>query len=327
MRLTSLRVCLLSALIALGAAACNGDDAGTSASGGASGSGASGSGGGTRAGTAGGGGAVADAHEEAVGNAGAGGGDDARTGDRNDTDGSATDVTAPEPEADVEAGSDTSEAAPQDSGSSEARADAIEGGTSAKVCVEACNVDQDCAIDSGVQKVRCHPVTHRCATCVEDITCIASRSFWTAKPCTVDVDCVNDGGFTPFGDVCIDIGGAGYCAFLATSTTNCTAVLNTPTFSTFAVKKFGSTDSVEVCGKPSRCDADRGSCQNPCTSNTSCTPARGGKICNTGAGRCECGGDGDCGPGAPTCNLAIRQCECSSGSDCPADASRPLTCQ
>ncbi len=157
--------------------------------------------------------------------------------------------------------------------------------------------------------------------------CIAARSFWTAKTCTADVDCVNEGGFSQFGDVCIDVLGGGNCAFLATSTSNCTSTLNTATFSTFNVKKYGSDERVDVCGKPSRCDADRGSCQNPCTSNTSCTPARGGKTCNVGLGKCECGSDGDCGPGAPTCNLALKQCECASQSDCSADTGRTLTCQ
>jgi hypothetical protein len=196
-----------------------------------------------------------------------------------------------------------------------------------KICAEQCTTDDDCARDTGIQKFRCHPATHHCASCIDDMICIASRSLWTGKPCTVDSACVNDGGFAPFGDVCIDIGGSGYCAFLATSTTNCASFLNTATFSTFTVKKYGSDDAVDVCGKPSRCDADRGSCQNPCTSNTSCTPAKGGKTCNTGLGRCECASDGDCGPGAPTCNLDIKQCECGSQADCSADTGRTLTCQ
>jgi hypothetical protein len=205
--------------------------------------------------------------------------------------------------------------------------DASEAGASPAICAEVCSTDDDCARDVGVQALRCHPATHHCSTCLEDITCIAARSLWTAKVCTADFDCVNEGGFSPFGDVCIDIAGTGYCAFLATNTTQCTSFLNTPMFSTFEVKKLGSNERVNVCGKPSRCDADRGACQNPCTSNTSCTPARGGKVCNTGSGRCECAGDGDCGPGAPVCNLALRQCECGSQADCSTDTGRTLTCQ
>src|SRR5579859_1823577 len=168
-------------------------------------------------------------------------------------------------------------------------ADSSDAGRSPRVCAETCTVDDDCARDSGIQPFRCHPETHHCSTCVDDTICVATRSFWTAKPCSVDLDCVNEGGFSPFGDVCIDVGGSGYCAFLATSTMSCTSVLNTPSFSTFRERKFGSGDPVDVCGKPSRCDADRGSCQNPCTSNTSCTPARGGKVCNVAIGRCQCG--------------------------------------
>jgi len=204
-------------------------------------------------------------------------------------------------------------------------ADAAE--TRPKVCAEACTQDDDCARETGIQAFRCHPATHRCATCVDDMICIASRSLWTGKACAEDSACVNEGGFAPFGDVCIDIGGAGYCAFLATSTANCASFLNTAMFSVFTVKKYGSDDHADVCGKASRCDADRGSCQNPCTSNTSCNPARGGTICNTGLGRCECAGDGDCGSGAPTCNMTIRQCECGSETDCSIDTGRTLTCR
>jgi hypothetical protein len=199
--------------------------------------------------------------------------------------------------------------------------------TRPKVCAEVCTVDGDCARDTGIQPFRCHPETHHCSTCVDDMICIATRSLWTARTCTDDSVCVNEGGFAPFGDVCIDIDGTGYCAFLATSTANCTVFLATPTFTIYPVKKFGSVDMVDVCGKPSRCDADRGSCQNPCTTNTTCTPARGGRTCNTGLGRCECASDVDCGPGAPTCTLAINQCECGSQADCSTDTGRTLTCQ
>src|SRR5260370_7491061 len=136
--------------------------------------------------------------------------------------------------------------------------------------------------------------------------CIATRSLWTARTCTADVDCVNEGGFSQFGDVCIDVVGGGNCAFLATSTSNCTSTLNTATFSTFNVKKYGSDERVDVCGKPSRCDADRGSCQNPCTSNTSCTPARGGKTCNVGLGKCKRVTDRTSRPGTPPPNLRLN---------------------
>jgi len=196
-----------------------------------------------------------------------------------------------------------------------------------KVCAQPCAADEDCSNETGVESLRCHPTTHRCATCLDDILCVARRSLWTGRTCTTDATCVNDGGFAPFGDVCVDIDGTGYCAFLATSTANCTSFLNTTMFSTFTVKKYGSSEMVDVCGKSSRCDADRGSCQNPCTSNTSCTPLRGGKTCNTGLGRCECASDADCGPGAPTCNLTIRQCECSAEMDCSTDTGRRLACQ
>src|SRR5258706_16203475 len=100
------------------------------------------------------------------------------------------------------------------------------------------------------------------------MVCVAARSLWTAKICTADVDCPNEGGFAPFGDVCVDIGGKGHCAFLAMNTAQCTSFLNTSMFSTFTVKKYGSDDRGDVCGKPSRCDAIRGSCQNPCATST-----------------------------------------------------------
>jgi hypothetical protein len=297
-------------------AGCSGDDdLGTGGSGGAAGSVA-----------AGGGGSDGGRGGAEAGHAGEGGFPDANV-DRSED--ASTDVTSSEPDSDEgEPASDVMfEGAPSDSELERASLPDSDGASSSpRVCAELCATDDDCARDSGVQKVRCHPTTHRCATCTDDMICIASRSLWTAKTCTVDGDCINDGGFSPFGDVCIDVVGTGYCAFLATSTTNCTSILNTPSFSTFTVTKYGSSDRVDVCGKPSRCDADRGSCQNPCTSNTSCSPARGGKTCNTGLGRCECASDADCGPGAPSCNLTLKQCECGAPTDCAADTGRTLTC-
>jgi hypothetical protein len=306
-------------------AGCTGDDdVGMTGSSGAAGAGgAAGS-----SGSAGVGGIVdaGGGSSGAAGNAGAGPGDaNAEVAEEPSEDSIGAESTS-----DVvgEIGSDSRVDEPEDSAPPEASlSDVREAGAAPKVCAEPCTVDDDCARDSGVQKYVCHPTTHRCTTCIDDLICVAARSLWTAKTCTLDFDCINEGGFSPFGDVCIDVGGVGQCAFLSTSTANCTSILNTSTFSTFVVKKYGSSDQASVCGKPSRCDADRGSCQNPCTSNTSCTPVRGGKTCNTVVGRCECASDADCGPGAPTCNLTIKQCECGSASDCSADTGRTLACQ
>jgi hypothetical protein len=305
---------VISAIVC-GAAGCKGDDDGT-ATGGAGASGAS-------TGGAGGSG-VLDASEGGSGMGGVGGVADAPLETAEET---STDAAAETPlDAPSEVASDAWDGAAESAEADEPPRDAPEAGMSAKVCAELCASDDDCARESGVQGFRCHPTTRRCSSCLDDAICIASRSLWTAKMCQIDADCVNEGGFSPFGDVCIDVDGTGYCAFFATSTTNCTSFLNTPTFSTFTVKKHGGDQRVDVCGKPSRCDADRGSCQNPCTSSTSCTPARGGKTCNTQLGRCECAGNEDCGPGAPICNLAIKQCECGSQADCSAETGRVLTC-
>jgi hypothetical protein len=299
-----------------------------------SGAGAAGSG---LAGRGGGGGVVAmgaggsgmggadgsDGSADAQGNAGAGGLVDA-SADRAEV--VTADVAGPDMSVDDRGPSaDALDAAADGDGATTVSLDSDGPGALPRFCAELCTTDDDCARDSGVQATRCHPTTRRCSTCLDDTICIASRSLWTGKKCTLDADCVNEGGFSPFGDVCVDVDGTGYCAFYATSTTSCMSFLNT--FSTFTIKKFGSEDRVDVCGKPSRCDAVRGSCQNPCTSNTSCTPARGGKVCNTGVGRCECATDGDCGPGAPTCNLAVRQCECGAQADCASDTGRILVCQ
>jgi hypothetical protein len=305
-------------------AACGGDD--ESATAGSTG-GTAGSGGGA-AGARSGAGGVNDAGEERSEEGGvAGSGGQAEAG-ADGSDESSTDVTSSETASDgLVSAPDGPDSAAEGSGMSDTSPESDAASSSPRVCAELCSVDDDCARDSGIQRFLCHPATHHCSTCLDDMICIATRSFWTAKTCTADFDCVNEGGFAPFGDVCIDVIGGGSCAFLATSTSNCTSTLNTATFSTFNVKKYGSDERVDVCGKPSRCDADRGSCQNPCTSNTSCTPARGGKVCNVGLGKCECGSDGDCGPGAPTCNLVLKQCECASPSDCSADTGRTLTCQ
>jgi hypothetical protein len=292
---------------------CGGDDVGTPGSGGSSSSAGPGAGGNH----AGAGGSSSGAGGLSGGSDDAGDASDARSSEAsNHVDG------VSQQDGQDESMSDSSQ---QDSVAEASIQDGDAAATRPKVCAEICAGDGDCARDTGIQPFRCHPATHHCSTCVDDMICVATRSLWTAKTCTDDPTCVNEGGFAPFGDVCIDIDGTGYCAFLATSTVNCTAFL--VTYSTFSVKKYGSSDMVDVCGRPSRCDADRGSCQNPCTSNTSCTPARGGRTCNTGLGRCECASDVDCGPGAPTCNLTIKQCECGSQADCSTDTGRTLTCQ
>jgi hypothetical protein len=326
---------------------CGGDDAGTAGSGGSSGStgiggkdaSAGGATGGATTGTGGvpgTSGGSAEASDDA-GDASVDGAEDTSadvdrsdevSGDAVRSEDVSADVEASEVDAQDETFADVQDAAFHDDESVEASLqDADAAAARPKICAEHCTADEDCARDTGIQKFRCHPTTHHCATCIDDWICIATRSLWTGKTCTEDSACVNEGGFAPFGDVCIDVDGTGYCAFLATSTSNCASFLNTTNFSTFHAKKYGSDDAVDVCGKPSRCDADRGSCQNPCTSNTSCTPARGGKTCNTGLGRCECASDGDCGPGAPTCNSTLKQCECGSQADCSADTGRTLTCQ
>ena len=211
----------------------------------------------------------------------------------------------------------------------DAVADAAEGAPPvSKICALECTTTADCNVGVSVFKQICDPATQRCVSCIDDLPCIAGASVWT-KSCMVDGDCT-----AMFGDYCVDIGGLGRCAFDSTK-------LGTPSCfgnaSTFAIKKHGATDTVNVCARlTTTCDLRRGRCEGPCvitcaadggSCTNNCTAARGGKVCNATTKRCECASDSDCASPTPHCNLVTQQCECGSGSDCAPDGGSALVCQ
>jgi hypothetical protein len=224
-----------------------------------------------------------------------------------------------------EAADDTSaEAGPFD----DAIADAAEGGPVSRICALECVTTADCNVGVSVFKQICEPQTHRCVSCIDDLPCIAGASVWT-KACMVDGDCT-----AMFGDYCVDVGGLGRCAFDSTKLGTASCFGNA---STFAIKKHGASDMVNVCARlTTACDLRRGRCEGPCTiacaadggsCTNNCTATRGGKVCNATTKRCECASDNDCASPTPHCNLVTQQCECGSGTDCAPDGGSALVCK
>jgi hypothetical protein len=192
-----------------------------------------------------------------------------------------------------------------------------------KLCFERCDDVDNCATRPGVMKWSCNHATGRCATCTDDLPCIAAASTWTSKTCTTDGDCATD--VVTFGDVCIDVKGVGYCAYVWNTTVpdGCKDRLVK-----LSMKKFGSdSDTVDVCSSDSRfCELHRGTCLVKCKADTTCSPASGGKHCNVATGRCECSSNTDCGSSAAVCNTDLKQCECD-GNSCLTDGGRALSCE
>jgi hypothetical protein len=192
---------------------------------------------------------------------------------------------------------------------------------SPKVCAVQCVTGNDCPT-VGLDHQSCNTSTHHCVSCLSDATCIAQQSAWAPIPCAADGDCAVAPGFS-FGDYCVDVDGAGRCAFDASKVgmLDCMGADDM-----YAIKKFATADIVMVCANLSQtCDSARGTCVSPCAS--SCTPALGGNVCNATNGHCECASNADCGGTAPVCNIDIHQCECGTVADCSgADSGRTVVC-
>ncbi len=245
---------------------------------------------------------------------------------RPDVDGSADSAgdAASEPSSDV-----SSETLAVDGTSDDAIADADDDGPPiSKICASGCVITDDCRPGTSIYKPICEPATHRCVSCIDDLPCIAGASVWS-KSCTVDGDCG-----PIFGDYCVDIGGAGFCAFDSTKSGTLSCVGNA---SSYTVMKHDGSSTVSVCARlTTTCDLRRGQCQGPCTitcaadggacTNT-CTVSRGGKICNATTRRCECASDNDCASPTSHCNPITLQCECTSGNDCSPDGGSTLVCK
>jgi hypothetical protein len=129
---------------------------------------------------------------------------------------------------------------------------------------------------------------------------------------------------TKFGDFCVDVKGAGYCAY-AWNTTVPDGCLNRTV--NLSIKKRESADMVQVCTSDNRfCDLHRGTCLTKCKADTGCSPSTGGRHCNVPTGRCECSSATDCGSTTAVCNTDLKQCECD-GLSCLTDGGRALSCE
>jgi len=172
-----------------------------------------------------------------------------------------------------------------------------------KSCVDHCNADNDCMPVLPVGDFECDLATHRCVTCRNDLACVAASSGWIIG-CTKSSDCVS------IGNVCINVNGAGKCAFTVAT---CGGIFPDD----IPAQEFPTGTAVTVCGiASSECHAGR--CVDRCSPIHTCTPEQGGSACNESTGRCECNDDNDCagGVGVSRCNTVTRQCECAGSADC-----------
>jgi hypothetical protein len=175
--------------------------------------------------------------------------------------------------------------------------------SSGKSCVERCNADADCKPLLPTAEYECDLESHRCIVCRNDLACVAAASGWIVG-CTQTSDC------SFVGDVCVDVNGAGKCAF-----TKATCAGAFP--DDIQAKELVTGATVTVCGvASSECHA--GQCVDRCGAMHACTPEQGGRICNGSTGGCECASDNDCsaGVGVSKCNTVTKQCECAGNADC-----------
>jgi len=302
-----------------------GGAAGTAGSGGSTGGsgGANGGSGGGTAGTAGAGGMGGG--DASAGSAGTGGtSSDASPDNRTDATSDVSMSDAPTSDATDAQATDASDAGATDTTTSDAVSS--EGGeagpVAAKECFVTCNTADDCQPDGAIKALLCN-AAHHCVKCIHDIKCAQGNSGWTS--CTSDANCKPEGGLV-FGDFCVDVEGAGYCAFASTNDAGCAGLTGTLT-----AKRFGGSEMVTVCADLSQtCDAAHGNCVGACDDllePTDCTPALGGNVCNTTTHKCECGSGADCGPVAPNCNLVTKQCECGTTNDCASDTGSTYVCE
>jgi hypothetical protein len=175
-----------------------------------------------------------------------------------------------------------------------------------KLCSHTCEPTEDCATETF-----CHPDLHRCIECNDRTDCIPIKSAWVST-CTMDSDCP----LVDFGDVCVDVGGRGFCAPAYDGTLGCLFPGEVP----ITLPKFGSSETIDVCGTDSgRCEDNR--CFSGCSSEPDfCTTGLTsgyGDTCDEASGHCTCEDDGECTHGPAHCDLATHRCvECGEASHC-----------
>lgn len=180
-----------------------------------------------------------------------------------------------------------------------------------KGCSYACNTDADCLHGpdaSADATYKCNPTRKRCENPIEmcnvNDDCLVFASFWFVSPCTSDLDCFP-------GDVCIDAGGAGFCATPApTDGGSCFLPPDRVTR-----HRFGAPDggTIDVCGDTTgRCDKNH--CFFGCDSSACSAQMGTGLTCNASSGLCECAASTECSLGA--CSQQSHHCECVVNADC-----------
>jgi hypothetical protein len=178
-----------------------------------------------------------------------------------------------------------------------------------KECAERCSDNDDCLVFGADLGYVCNQSTRRCEgfadPCTDSTECIPDASLWLWA-CNNDADC-----FFFTDDVCVDIGGLGFCARMVPYG-GCVD----PTPDEITLPRYSMSGTVEVCAQTDRQCID-GDCVRGCTLDIECTPNQNGSFCDTNTGRCLCQADADCGgPGVSRCNTQTGVCECSFHSDC-----------
>jgi hypothetical protein len=178
-----------------------------------------------------------------------------------------------------------------------------------KACTYECQLDDDCDPGNNYTCVDglCLNAERACSS---HDGCIAWATGLT-ETCAQDTDCYY---FADFGDLCISVGGSGYCVSVPFEG-DC--AFGAPTLA----NKFAVSDTATVCLDLSgRCDAHQ--CTRGCTSDPSfCTTSpnnKRGPVCDPDTGKCGgCTDDGQCGgPGTSHCNVATGTCGCVADDDC-----------
>jgi hypothetical protein len=176
-------------------------------------------------------------------------------------------------------------------------------------CMHQCTSDADCLINGMNVDRTCVDGACTREPCTSDEQCVALNSGWTT-PCTSGAgECVG------LQDICIDWGGEGLCASLASQFHGCSER------SGFDGNPIEVPDIdgnlVIVCGWPGTICTEAAQCFLPCDSNFDCD-SDAQPVCDVESGQCECGSDADCAileePHRSACNAG--SCGCSEDQQC-----------
>jgi hypothetical protein len=185
-----------------------------------------------------------------------------------------------------------------------------DGGTKARMCLEACSVASDCVMTgTTVDDWKCEK--HRCVynLCSSDEDCTARMSGWITE-------CTESGGECAQGNVCVSIGVGGLCALESRpGVLECTDMQ----MEEIQMPAIDGSGDVTVCGI-SGYSCEGSLCVAPdCQDDSDCTAPT--PLCDEGD--CvQCKSDDDCSDGDLTrCNRK-GMCGCADDSECTGGLSR-----